>query len=373
METIRFGVVGIKGRGGKLAQEVEAIEEASLAAVADLDEDAAEAVASDSGASVYTDYEKMISEAELDAAIVATPHQFHASMGVACLEAGLHTFLEKPIANTVSEADRLVDAASSRSLVLGIGHNYRTFPGNIAMKELVEEIAPVHRVFWQWLDTRQESYYDRDVWRCTWEGAGGGVLMNQTSHDLDLLCWMIGQPVEVSAMIGNWGHRAEIEDTAIANIRFASGAAANVQFGMCDRSLNYRQVAGDGGAVELRHERNSNVTVPDQLRIATYGTPMRAFIEGSDGDTSTPNVSWRDVAVQGKAGFGPIIPDFVSAIREGRDPVTSGASARVTLELINGIILSSFEKRAVTLPVDRAAYDDLFDALKSGSTVVERW
>ena len=79
-----------------------------------------------------------------------------------------------------------------------------------------------------WLEARPEAYYDRDVWRCTYEYAGGGVLMNQTSNDLDLLCWMMGDPVDVSAMVSNWGHRAQIEDTAIANIKFSSGAHCNV-------------------------------------------------------------------------------------------------------------------------------------------------
>ena len=138
-------------------------------------------------------------------------------------------------ANTVAEADGLVDLAESKGLTLGIGHNYRTFPGNIAMKKLVEELGDLHRVFWQWIDTRPETYYDRDIWRSTWSQAGGGVLLNQTSHDLDLLCWMLGEPAEVSSVIGNWGHRFEVEDTAVASIRFKNGAVASVQMSICDR------------------------------------------------------------------------------------------------------------------------------------------
>ena len=373
MDTLRFGVVGVKGRGGGLAAETSSIDGAEIVAVADRDTDAAREIAEPLGATAFGDCEAMLRESELDVAVIATPHRFHAPMALACLEAGLHTFLEKPIANTVAEADRLVAAASSRGLTLGIGHNYRTFPGNIAMKALVEEIAPIHRVLWQWLDTRPETYYDRDVWRCTWADAGGGVLMNQTSHDLDLLCWMLGEPVEVSAMIGSWGHRSEIEDTAVANIRFASGAVANVQLGMCDRALNYRQVAGDRGTIEFRDERDPNSVIPGSLRIGRYATPMREFIAEDDGLASRPKIEWEEVAVTGERRFPPIMPDFVAAIRQGRDPVTSGVSARVTLELINAIIMASFERETVRLPLDRDAYDALFAELSEGRTHVERW
>ena len=373
MNTLKFGIIGIKGRGGGLAKEAASIDGVEVVAIADLDTAAAGEIAEPLGASVFDDYATMLREVDLDVAVIATPHRFHGPMGLACLEAGVHTFLEKPIANTVSEADRLVEAAESRGLTFGIGHNYRTFPGNIAMKALVEEIAPIHRVLWQWLDTRPETYYDRDVWRCTWTDAGGGVLMNQTSHDLDLLCWMMGDPAEVSAMIGNWGHKSEIEDTAVANIRFTSGAIANVQLGMCDRALNYRQVAGDNGAIEFRDERNPNSVVPDSLRVGRYGHSMRAFIAENDGVTSRPDIAWEEVRVEGERRFPAILPDFVAAIREGRDPVTSGASARVTLELINAIILASFTRETVCLPVDRDAYDALFAELSEGQTRVERW
>ena len=89
--------------------------------------------------------------------------------------------------------------------MVAVGHQYRTFPGNVMMKEIVDSglIGDLNRILWQWLEARPETYYDRDIWRCTWEHAGGGVLMNQTSHDLDLLCLLAGDPVEVSAMIRN--------------------------------------------------------------------------------------------------------------------------------------------------------------------------
>jgi len=371
-EPLRFGVIGINGRGGGLAREIAASDRAEVAAVADLNEEAAKALASETGGVVWADYEAMLSGSELDAVVIATPHHLHAPMGLACLEAGLHTFIEKPIANTVSEADRLVDLADSKGLKLGIGHNYRTFPGNIAMKALVDELGDIHRVLWQWIDTRVETYYDRDVWRSTWSNAGGGVLLNQTSHDLDLLCWMMGEPEEVSSVIGNWGHRFEVEDTAIASIRFKSGAVASVQFSICDRALSYRQVSGDRGTIEFRDDKRPNSVIPDMLRIGRYGTPMRQTISGKGGIASAPEIEWEDVEVAGERKIPPIMDDFISAVIDGHDPVTTGASARTTIELINGIILSGVRREVVSFPLDRDGYDMVFAERKSGRVKVSR-
>lgn len=371
MDNLKFGVIGIKGRGGGLAKEIAACDGAEVAAVVDLDEAAAKEIAEATGGRVWTDCEAMLAEGGLDAAVVATPHHLHAPMGIACLEAGLHTFIEKPIANTAADADRLVNLAASKSLTLGIGHNYRTFPGNVAMKRLVDELGDIHRVLWQWIDTRPETYYDRDIWRSTWAHAGGGVLLNQTSHDLDLLCWMLGEPVEVSSIIGNWGHRFEVEDTAIANIRFKGGAVANVQLSICDRPLNYRQVSGDNGTVEFRDEKRPNSVVPEVLKVGRYGTPMREYISGKGGIASAPGITWEEIKVEGEPRFPPIMPDFVEAVVEKREPVTSGASARTTIELINGIILSGIRKETVTFPLDRAAFGEVFEQLKAGTIKVD--
>ena len=371
-DLLRFGIIGINGRGGGLAREVAASDRAEVVAVADLNEEAANALVAETGGDVWADYEAMLSGAKLDAVVIATPHHLHSPMGLACLEAGLHTFIEKPISNTVAEADKLVDLAKSKALKLGIGHNYRTFPGNIAMKKLVDELGDIHRVLWQWIDTRVETYYDRDIWRSTWANAGGGVLLNQTSHDIDLMCWMLGEPAEVSSVIGNWGHRFEVEDTAIASIRFKSGAVASVQFSICDRPLNYRQVSGDRGTVEFRDDNRPNSLIPDTLRIGRYGMPMRQYISSKGGIASAPNIEWEEIEVAGERNIPPMMNDFISAVIDDHDPVTTGSSARTTIELINGIIQSGIRKEVVSFPLDRDAYESVFDELKSGLAKVNR-
>ena len=367
MEDLRMAVIGIRGMGRGHVAGINAHPRARLVAVADTDLDRAGQIAAEHEARAYPDYQEMLSREDLDAVAIATPHHLHAPMTLAALEAGLHVLVEKPLAIRVSEGDRMVSRAREQGRVLAVGHNYRTFPANIRLKQIVGsgQLGAIHRVLWQWLENRPESYYDRDVWRCTWEHAGGGVLMNQTSHDLDLLCWLFGPPVEVSAMIGNRAHRHEVEDTAIASVRFAGDAQANVQLTTCDRRLNYRQIAGDCGEILFQDEINANVVIPQIFRLGIYREPVTRTIRESPDLTGQPEPEWQDVDCS-DAASPTLLESFIDAILEGGQPITDGDSALVTLELINAIILSGIRRRVVSLPVDRNEYDELMDNLVSG-------
>jgi predicted dehydrogenase len=374
MSNLRCGVIGLNGIGGRHAQSLAEMDRVDLIAIADLREDLRNAFAEKFKATAFFDYQEMVAQCNLDAVIIGTPHFLHAPMSQFCLEAGLHVFVEKPVAMVVSEADAIIETAKAKKLKLAVGHNYRTFPGNRAMKKLIDdgELGTIHRVLWQWLETRPETYYDRDVWRSTWAQAGGGVLMNQVSHDIDLLCWMLGEPVAVSAMIENWGHKAEIEDAAIANVQFKSGALCNLQFSICDRRLNYRQVSGDKGTLEFRDEKNANSHVPDTFVLGRYNQPMRTFISGNDGVAAQNATVWEDVSVAEFEGGLSLLESFVSAVLDGGEPITTGESARWALEVINGMVLSGIRQEVVKLPVDRVAYDTLIEELKDGQAVVPR-
>ena len=160
----------------------------------------------------------------------------------------------------------------------------------------------------------------------------------------------------------------EVEDTVVANIRFACGAHANVQLSTCDRRLNYRQISGDLGTIEFRDEKNANSKVPDVFRLGRYEAPMRAFIKDSKG--YQPGISWEDVPSD--EGGPTLVESFVSAILDGGEAITDGVTARRTLELINAIVLSALRKEVVTLPLDRGRYDELMEELKRGETQVDR-
>ena len=279
MNQLRTAVVGVKGVGRGHLQSIREHARTDLVAVADLDAAAARAAVGDTSARAYADFDALLaSETDLDAVVLATPHHLHAPMALAALERGLHVYVEKPIATRISDADSLVATAAQAGRILAVGHQYRTYRGNLRLKQLVDSgaIGDVQRVVWQWLELRAEAYYTRDRWRCTWEHAGGGVLLNQASHDIDLICWLFGPPAEVTAVVGNRGHQHEVEDTAIATVRFHSGVIASLQFSTWDRCLNYRQIAGERGSILFQDERNANVPgAPDLFRLVRYEHPSR--------------------------------------------------------------------------------------------------
>ena len=370
MAILRTALVGLKGMGRQHLKGLSTSPRAELTAVADIDRESVQAVATEYHIQAHTDYRELLAKESLDAIVFATPHHLHAPMALDALAAGLHTFVEKPIAIRVSEADQMVELASSKNRVLAVGHNYRTFPANIKLKELLPQLGPLYRILWQWLENRPESYYGRDIWRSTWRHAGGGVLMNQTSHDLDLLCWLCGRPAEVSGMICNRGHQHEVEDTAIANIRFESGALANVQLSTVSHRLNYRQIAGENGAILLEDTVNANVRVPETFRLGLYDRPVSHIITTGTGATGQPQPAWRDIDCS--AITSPTLLDsFIDASLDSGQPITDGESARTTLELINAIILSGVRKKVVGFPVDRDEYDALMDELISGEVKIE--
>ncbi len=371
MTPLKTALVGLKGVGRQHLKDLDENTRTQLIAVADIDEDHARQVADKRDANAYNDYRDLLEKEQLDAVIFATPHQLHAPMSLDALRADLHVLVEKPIAIRVSEADQMVQEAATRNKVLAVGHNYRSFPANVRLKQLLPQLGAIHRVLWQWLENRPESYYGRDIWRSTWAHAGGGVLMNQTSHDLDLLCWLFGAPVEVSAMIGNRGHRHEVEDTAIANIRFQSGALANVQLSTVSHCLNLRQIAGEKGTIHFEDAVNANVHIPETFRLGLYDRPVSQIIAEEQRMTAQPEPQWQDIDCS-NAQSPTLFDSFVDACLDGGQPITDGASARTTLELINAIILSGIRKKVVACPIDRGEYDELMEELASGKIGVER-
>ncbi len=372
---LKTAVIGVQGVGRGHVQAIASHARAQLVAVADLNADAATALVADLGdqaqgddpIGIWPSLEELLDHTpDLEAVIIATPHHLHAPMSLAALERQLHVFVEKPIAIRISDADRMVELADRVERVLAVGHQYRTYPGNVRLKQIIDagDIGPVQRVVWQWLETRPESYYDRDPWRCSWAHAGGGVLLNQASHDIDLLCWLLGQPVEVSAALMNRGHRHEVEDTAVATVRFASGALASLQFSTWDRCLNYRQFSGEQGGIVWQDERNANVPDrPEIFRLGRYANSLTDIIrqEGA-APTGRPEPEWEQVDCEQVSSPG-LLDSFIDAALDGGKPITDGRSARVTTELICAILLAGIRRQVVELPVDRDAFDQLFDEL----------
>jgi predicted dehydrogenase len=287
-------------------------------------------------------------------------------MALAALQNGKHVLTEKPIAITVRQADEMIEAARSNGLKLGVAHQYRTEGPNQAAKKAIEEgrIGTPLRVLWTRNGVRTMGYYNSDHWRGTWKMEGGGVLINQTVHDLDLLCWLVGEPAEVTALVANRGHDTEVEDIACASIRFHNGALASVQLDLVSvPGMASRVIAGDRATIQL----------DGQPRIGTPIVGTLDFISGNHPPLEKRNeVTWEDLSAPGLGGHAYMVQDFVEAIREDRPPLVPGEQGRRALELVNAILYSGLTGETVRLPLDRGKYDRLMSDLIEGRIKMHR-
>ena len=377
MDSVRYGVIGIKGVGGKHVSMAHEHENVELTALVDLDETAVKAQSQELGVRAFTDYRELLDAGIVDAVSIATPHHLHAIIGLECLKAGVHVFTEKPLANRVSDADAMIETAKTQGLKLCVGHQYRTYRTPQTMKHLIDTgaIGNIMRVLWTWIEFRPESYYARDIWRQTWRHAGGGVLMNQTSHDLDLICWLIGEPVQVSAMIGNQFHQIEVEDVVCANVLFANGAFGSIQLTINQpRGYSIRQIAGDKGTIAIPDVQSLTNNREDHVLLGTYENSLTDLVGRTSGIAGQPEISWQPVELrEDPGGHDALMDSFINAILNGGEPLVNGVSARPAVELINAIVLSAMRKKTVDVPVDREEYDELFAGLSSGSLQTPRF
>ena len=372
-----MGSIGIKGVGSKhvsMAQEHENVE---LTALVDLDEAAVKAQSQALGVRAFTDYRELLDAGIVDAVSIATPHHLHAIIGIECLKAGVHVFTEKPLANRVSDADAMIETAKAQDLKLCVGHQYRTYRTPQTMKHLIDTgaIGNIMRVLWTWLEFRPESYYDRDIWRQTWRHAGGGVLMNQTSHDLDLICWLVGKPVQVSAIIGNQCHKMEVEDVVCANVLFENGAFGSIQLTINQpRGYSVRQIAGDKGTIAIPDVQSLTNNREDHILFGTYESSLTDLVGETPRIAGQPEIAWQPVKLRDEPGGHDVLMDsFIDAIRNGGEALVNGENTLTAVELINAIVLSAMRKKTVDVPVDRGEYDELFEGLSSGSIQIPRF
>lgn len=395
MKKVRYGVIGIKGIGDLHCRFARQNENVELTALVDVDKDFVKKKSEELGLRGFTDYREMLTEGIVDAVSIATPHYLHAPIGLDCLNAGIHIFVEKPLANRVSEADKIIELAKANNLRICVGHQYRTHRSSRTMKHLIDTgaIGKVMRALWSWLVFRPESYYARDIWRGTWRHAGGGILIHNVSHDLDLICWMIGRPVQVTALVGNQLHRAEIEDVVCANVLFSNGAFTSIQATINQpRGYSIRQVAGDKGIIVMQDVKSLTFDRKDQILLGKYEDTLPAMMTKLTGIEDQPRTVWQTVKLIGDPpawkkvteriglmkikrpnGVSVLMNSFIDAILNGGEPIVSGESTLQTLELINAIILSAIRKKTVDLPIDREEYDELFEELSSHKVEVPRF
>ncbi|MBC7327041.1 Gfo/Idh/MocA family oxidoreductase [bacterium] len=342
MRKLGVAVIGCGAIGPAHAKAVTEIEEAKLVAVCDAREERARKLAEQLGVEWYTDYDKVLERDDVDVVSICTPSGMHAEMGIKAAKAKKHIICEKPLDVTLEKCDALIRAAKENGVKLGGIFQHRFAEESRMVKKLVEE-GKLGKIALADMDMkwyRSQAYYDSDAWRGTWALDGGGCLMNQGVHFVDLLLWIMG-PVEwVQARTDTLTHNIEVEDTAVAILKFRNGALGAIVAttsaypGVCARI----SVAGYNGSV---------VWEDDKITFLK--------IEGEEEETKTekPTVAWgaSDPMAIPAGLHTRNIYDIIRAIIEDRDPLITGEEARKAVELNLAIYKSSQTGEKVYLPL----------------------
>lgn len=360
--TFRYAIIGCAaGIATTHLKALARLPNAQVVGMSDINEERGAARAAETGSPFWASHQEMLAETQPDVAVIVTPHPFHAPLALDCFAAGAHVLVEKPLAVEVGEADQMIAAAEAADRLLVVNFQQRFRPVVERARALIDagDIGPIVRVLCIEPWFRPAAYYRSASWRGTWAGEGGGVLMNQAPHTIDLLCHLVGAPAKVWGWTRTLCHAMECEDTAQAMLEYPNGTPGYLTISTVEAGIKGRiQVVGDRGALEL---------VGSQLTIYRFEPGLREHMATSTEMFSAPQVHPEVVDMPGDGdGHLAVYRDLQSAIIEGRRPRSDGREALMSLELANAIILSSFQERAVTLPVDRSAYATLLADLKAG-------
>lgn len=333
---------------------------AEVVAVADVNPETGQPQAEALGCPFYTDHRAMLAAVDADVAVIVTPHPFHASLAVDCFQAGLHVLVEKPIAVTVAEADAMIEAAEKADRLLAVNYQMRHSGPVRTAHKLIQEgrLGKIQRIDMAQTWTRTASYYRFAGWRGTWKGEGGGVLMNQAPHNLDLICHLIGLPRRVFAWTRTILHDIKTEDTVQAMMEWPDGVLGSLHISTAEAGQPSRiEILGTGGVLQLSGRG---------LTFQQFEPELREHIAHSDQMYSGPAVHETELELESGEGRHPeVYRNLHAAIREGAPLAADGVEGRKSLELANAMIYSSYSNNPVDLPLDRAQYTALLEDLKA--------
>ena len=330
--TIHVGLIGAGNISLTHARAAVAIPGVAIAAVHGANGAKARELASLYGAAAYDDLETFLAHRPMEMVIIGSPSGVHAAQGAAAARRRLHVLVEKPIDITTERADELIAAAEQSGVRLGVLFQDRLKPGILKLKQLVDAgglgrvLQVSARVPWY----RPPDYYRLSRWRGTTALDGGGALMNQGIHTVDLLLWLLGDVTRVQAQTATLLHEIESEDTARALLEFASGAAGVLEATTAKYPGYPRrvEVTGTEGTLVLEHDR---------IVAADLRSPRPDLLKG-EGDA---NASASSPVVSDASGHQRLIEDFLRAIETGSRPACDGHEGRRSVELVQAIYRSA--------------------------------
>jgi len=350
------------------AAHIPAIEATGTEVVGVFDVDAARAAvaAERFGCPVVPDLPSLLA-VPADAVVVCAPHPLHAGIIRESLRAGRAVLVEKPLAPRLTEVDEIIAASAATRLPVGVIHQHRLRDDVVAARRMLRDgaLGRMHRAVLVASYPKRSVYYTDTPWRGTWAGEGGGVLLNQGLHDIDLLVHLLGLPARVTGSLRTAVHPIEAEDAAELLLEWRDGMTASVHVTSA--------AALDGNRLELHGSRGS-------LRLSARGLERRAAAEDFDTFAAAPGghfdafpvEEWRRTVPPGRGDHAEVYADFAEALAQGRAPRTDAQAARGAVEVIAAAALASHAREWVALPVDPARADALLDARIARATADRR-
>jgi len=357
--TINVAIIGCAKIAHLHAKAILQIPELNFKAVWSRTPESAQKFVDEYGVKGYSSIPEMIKAENIQMAVICTAHPYHADPAIQAMEAGAHVLIEKPLASTLQDCDRIIEAAQRTGRKTGVISQRRWYQPVVRMKKAIDEgkIGTPALGTIQMLGWRDRSYFESDAWRGSWKLEGGGVLVNQSPHQLDLLQWLMGDIDEVFGYWSNINHPyIEVEDTAVALIRFKNGGLGNILVSNSQKPGIYGKVhihGSNGASVGTQPEGGSmflpgksTIAGPPELDLWTVPGEEHLMEEWNKADSdefySVDAMTWY---------FKQQLEDFKAAILNDSQPLVTAEEGRKTVELFTAIYRSQRDGKPVKFPL----------------------
>ena len=369
MNKVRLGIIGMGNIGQHHAGYLSAgkISRAELVAVSDAVPGKLEKY---KPLKIFTEGEDLIGSGLVDAVIIATPHYQHTTLGIAALRQGIHAMVEKPISAHKADAERLIAAHRKNSKLVFAGmFQLRAEPRYLKIQKLIQsgDLGEIVRMSWIMTDWfRTEAYYASGGWRATWKGEGGGVLLNQCLHNLDVMQWLLGMPARVRGFcqLGRF-HDIEVEDNVSAYLEYRNGATGTF--------VSSTGEAPGSNRFEIVGTRGKLVLERDKLLFTRNDADMTHFSKSAKLGFAKPDVWHAEIPFENAPNpHAILVQNFVNAILDQEPLIAPGEEGIHSVELANVILYSSLIGETIKMPMDSLAYEKKLNELIAGSRIEKK-
>lgn len=362
MEKIRLGIIGFGNMGsGHFMNVIEGkCPSVEVTAVCDIVESKMEKAKDYPTVTRFTDYVEMIESKLVDAVLIATPHYDHPTIAVECFKHNVHVITDKPAGVYARQVREMNEAAAKSGVKFGIMFNQRTNPLYAKAREIVQggELGELKRLVWiitNWY--RTQAYYDSGTWRATWNGEGGGVLLNQAPHNLDLWQWIFGMPKRIRAFceFGKY-HKIDVEDDVTIFGEYENGATATFISTTGEApGTNRLEISGDKGKIVIENGK---------LCWWKLETPEREFCFTATEGFSSPKCTYEEFSAPVPEGHPEVLEAFAQAILNGSEMIARGEEGINSLSISNAAYLSAWTDNWAEIPTDEALFEKYLNELR---------